>query len=259
MFASPRRKIASSLGGNKSNGNAVRTALLVGVLVFVLFAGVYLNSLNAILVAPPPAATNVRSAKFVATKQEAPTQDNTHETLVLTTSVGSIRIVLRPDLSPESVDYFRRIVDSGSCSPCNLYRAEKPGILQGIIKSSSVPLSATKGPCPAGSESVPNHCPAWDASCGCHGPVMTHGMVAFAAGVTGPDFFINGYVRPAQWWGTQHTVFGQVQDVTSFHVLQTIFDLPVKKQGDLTFLITPLHIDLSIDNGGGGAIESEGR
>lgn len=35
--------------------------------------------------------------------------------------------------------------------------------------------------------------------------MMTKGMVAWAAGDTGPDFFIDNYKRKADWWGTQHT------------------------------------------------------
>jgi hypothetical protein len=34
---------------------------------------------------------------------------------------------------------------------------------------------------------------------------MTKGMVAWAAGESGPDFFMNNYKAKADWWGTQHT------------------------------------------------------
>jgi hypothetical protein len=125
-----------------------------------------------------------------------PVVANPGETLVLTTSAGVLRILLRPDLSPESVDYVRNVVADGHCSPCNLYRVEKPGILQGILKHPHIAVPTAKGQCPAVAIDIPNQCPPHDASCGCHGPVMTRGMVGWAAGVTGPDFFVNAYKQP---------------------------------------------------------------
>ena len=128
------------------------------------------------------------------------------ETLILTTKIGALRIVLRPDLSAESVQYMHAMLQQNKksdCPKCNLYRVEKPGILQGIMSSSTVPPVTTKGSCPAGLVHIQNNnCPQWDPQCGCHGPVMTRGMVGWAAGQTGPyDFFINAYARPAEWWG----------------------------------------------------------
>jgi hypothetical protein len=131
------------------------------------------------------------------------------ETLVLKTEIGSLRIALRPDLSPGSAEYIRRVLaragQQGECPGCRLYRAEKPGILQGILRK-DVEKNLVKGECPPGSEAVANDCPEWDKQCGCHGPVMTRGMVGWAAGTSGgPDFFINNYRKPADFWGTQHT------------------------------------------------------
>lgn len=79
--------------------------------------------------------------------------DSTTETLVMTTSIGVIRVVLRPDLSKESVDYIKQIVAQG-CKRCNLYRAEKPGILQGVAANQAVPITQVKGSCPPGYETV---------------------------------------------------------------------------------------------------------
>jgi hypothetical protein len=150
---------------------------------------------------PLPISKQVRERK-VETKNAV----TGTETLVLKTAEGDIKISLLPDLSKESVDYIRAMVaDAGNCSPCNLYRAEKPGILQGVLTNKDIPVPTVKGTCPRGSEGVSNDCPDWDKSCGCHGPVLTRGMVAWAAGATGPDFFISNYEKPALFWGTQHT------------------------------------------------------
>lgn len=74
----------------------------------------------------------------------------------------------RPDLSPESVAYLKQLVKS-SCERCQFYRAEKPGILQGALKSSKIPQFSKRGECPPGFENVHNECPAWDEQCACHG------------------------------------------------------------------------------------------
>jgi cyclophilin family peptidyl-prolyl cis-trans isomerase len=173
----------------------------------------------------------------------------TKEILVLTTSIGTIQIVLRPDLSSESVSYLRQMATTpNACTRCNLYRAEKPGILQGIIASPTISIDTiVKGKCPPGYENVSNECPPWDTECNCHGPIMTKGMVGWAAGATGPDFFIDTYERPAKWWGTQHTVFGEIQDMESFHVIMTIYNtVPTHETGGLTHLNEPLHFTISL-------------
>jgi len=160
------------------------------------------------------------------------TNHHPKQTLVLTTKLGDVRIVLRPDLSKESVEYMHETVQTG-CHRCHLYRAEQPGVLQGVLEGETTNSSRDiipRGKCPAGHDHIPNSCPSpEDASCGCHGPIMTRGMVAWAAGLTGPDFFINDYARPATWWGTVHTVFGEIQDDTSFAVIDEIWKLPTHK------------------------------
>jgi hypothetical protein len=154
---------------------------------------------------PFPMSKGVRERQVVVETKKAV---DVTETLVLKTAEGNIKITLLPDLSKESIDYIRAMVaDASNCSPCNLYRAEKPGILQGVLTNKEIPVPTVKGTCPRGSEGVPNDCPDWDKTCGCHGPVMTKGMVAWAAGATGPDFFISHYEKPALFWGTQHTAW----------------------------------------------------
>jgi hypothetical protein len=55
--------------------------------------------------------------------------------LHLTTWLGKIIITLTPEFSAESISYIRNVVDvTNGCEQCAFYRAEKPGILQGIMK-----------------------------------------------------------------------------------------------------------------------------
>ena len=165
--------------------------------------------------------------------------------ITLKTPHGSIRINLRPDLSAESVAYVRRVVQSRSCSAdsCRLYRAERPGILQGILKSGAdvqPPIAPNEvfGACPDEYKSDKQDCPPHDPSCGCHGPVMVHGMVGWAAGTSGgPDFFIDTYDKPAKHWGNQHTIWGFVDDPGSLDTIQRYWDLPVKMVGGMHMLV----------------------
>ena len=165
--------------------------------------------------------------------------------ITLKTPHGSIRIALRPDLSAESVAYVRRVVNTKSCSEdsCRLYRAEEPGILQGVLKSGAdvqPPLAPNRvfGTCPDEYKSDEQDCPPHDPGCGCHGPVMVHGMVGWAAGTSGgPDFFIDTYEKPAKHWGNQHTVWGFVDDQSSLDTIKRYWDLPVKMVGGMHMLV----------------------
>jgi hypothetical protein len=53
---------------------------------------------------------------------------------------------------------------------------------------------------------------------------MTRVMVGCAPGATGPDFLLDTYKRPADWWGTQHTVFGIIIDEQSFTTIDTQYN-----------------------------------
>jgi hypothetical protein len=77
---------------------------------------------------------------------------------------------------------------------------------------------------------------------------MRKGLVAWAAGETGPDFFISNYKKPALWWGTQHTVWGEIQDDESLATVNhIIMELPSKQSGGLTFLKQALHVDIAME------------
>lgn len=172
----------------------------------------------------------------------------TPKILVLTTPLGPIRVRLRPELSPGSVEYIHQLVKSHVCHDCKFYRSEKPGILQGIMSNPEIPVNTERGTCPIDVGGIENQCPDWDPECGCHGPVMTRGSVAWAGGQAGgPDFFINAYKQPAEWWVTQHTNFGMIDDMASMGIVEQIFDLPVTKKQGMHFLQDSIHFALSME------------
>jgi len=199
--------------------------------------------------------SSVRGGGTTTTTTTAGATTATTDYITLKTPHGNIRITLRPDLSPESVDYVRRLVASRSCDAdsCRLYRAERPGILQGILKSGDadgdsgaavqppVPTNTVLGACPAEYRDAEQDCPPHDPNCGCHGPVMTKGHVGWAAGTAGgPDFFINTYEHPAAHWGNQHTVWGFVEDDDgdgSLATIQKYWELPVRNNGGMHLLV----------------------
>lgn len=188
-----------------------------------------------------------RTSEDQKEETNAEEDNNTKQVLVLATTVGDIRISLRPDLSKGSVDYLNKLTEAG-CQRCKLYRAEPRGILQGIMAKKGIATNTEKGSCPPDvKDAAVGDCPDWDKNCGCHGPIMTRGSVGWAAGQAGgPDFFIDNYKQPAKFWGTQHTNFGQIEDDASFAVVEHIFDLPTKKQG-LTFLVDEIHFQLRLE------------
>ena len=130
--------------------------------------------------------------------------------LLIHTHLGDINIQFTPELSgPSSISYITKLVtsisskqNSGSaaavssqtingrkvtegykCHRCQFYRAEKQLLLQGVIAEPSIPKGVvTLGPCPIDNYVPKNKCPDHDPNCGCHGPVMTKGMVGWAGG-----------------------------------------------------------------------------
>jgi cyclophilin family peptidyl-prolyl cis-trans isomerase len=57
------------------------------------------------------------------------------------------------------------------------------------------------------------------------------GMVGWAGGGSGPDFFINTYLQPVEWWEHQHTVWGQIKDEESLQLVERIYKLPATLKG----------------------------
>mmetsp|Transcript_7038 Transcript_7038/g.10112 ORF Transcript_7038/g.10112 Transcript_7038/m.10112 type:complete len:281 (-) Transcript_7038:721-1563(-) len=182
---------------------------------------------------------------------------NTQGLLIRANPIGDIRIAFRPDLAgPSSIQYVIDVVEAASvassdgdiqngvtCSRCNFYRAEPKLLLQGVIAQHSISShSVSLGPCP---DKLPpqSHCPEHDPNCGCHGPIMTKGMVGWAGGGEGPDFFLNTFDKPVDWWEHQHTVWGEL-DEESIRVVESAYDLPAHKQG---MRMLDKHLEFSIE------------
>lgn len=105
---------------------------------------------------------------------------NLPKTITMKTSQGDIRIKLRPDLSLASVQYIQKLLESRMpCEHCRIYRAEKPGILQGNLIKEGVEINKVLGDCPEEFKNMKHDCPPHDPKCGCHGPIMKRGMIAW--------------------------------------------------------------------------------
>ena len=202
----------------------------------------------------PPKSSNDNEQVLRGSDAKNPITDNNvavkynnsksvQETVTLMTSQGGIVISLRPDLAFDSVNYIRALLDSSEpCTNCRFYRAEQRGILQGILKKNGVRPNRVLGKCPLSPEEK-HELKEEDRLKPCHGPHMTRGMVGWAAGGGGPDFFIDYYPKPAMWWGREHTVWGEIVDQSSLDIVEGIFDLPAHKKG-LVYLDDPLPIKL---------------
>ena len=121
-----------------------------------------------------------------------------------------------------------------------LYRSET-FLVQGRFDCGKRSMPAVaKGACPSDVTPVADHiCPPHDPQCGCHGPIMERGMVGWAGGGAGPDFFIYSHASAASHWGNDHTVVGEVADSESWDVIAAIGELPVRRE-TMTMLEKPL-------------------
>lgn len=156
-----------------------------------------------------------------------------------------VRVRLRPDLSPSSTAWMQQAAAAG-CGG-QLYRSED-FLVQGVIRCDSTarqPTSAVaKGRCPPGvlPLATGRTCPPHDPQCGCHGPVMTPGMMAWAGGGVGPDWFVYTGTGPATYWSHDHTVIGEVapDDATSWATLAALRGLPASSvAGGMRMLASP--------------------
>jgi len=166
-----------------------------------------------------------------------PVADRTLDTVAIHTSVGDIRLRLRPDWHAASVDSVRRLASpdlaAGACSSCEFYRVEFGFLLQGTLRGVLPPNDQT-GCTPA---------PACQP-----GPrLMQRGDVGWAGGGAGPDFFIYLGATPASWLKRDHTVWAEVADEASLALAERIVNLPSHTPGGvgtMRFLKDRLEVDV---------------
>mmetsp|Transcript_17183 Transcript_17183/g.32829 ORF Transcript_17183/g.32829 Transcript_17183/m.32829 type:complete len:227 (-) Transcript_17183:372-1052(-) len=164
---------------------------------------------------------------------------------------GSIRIRLLPNLAQSSVDFVLRVAKQDRCSSsreCKFYRAERNFLLQGSMRSQVQP-NTQLGVCPPEFVGAPRSspCPSHDPDCGCHGPVMVPGMVGWAGGGAGPDFFIYAGDGPATHWNNDHTVWGELADEASTKLVHSILTLPVHRPPHgMAMLARPIHFEITL-------------
>ena len=213
-------------------------------------------------------------------KEESPPTNNGDDdnnkysasTLLIHTKLGDITIHFTPEYSGMSsiqyiidvvhnaaatakvIDYASRVRAAVECQQCKFYRAETSLLLQGIIAYHSpiLPSSTTVnlGPCPIinANYDIPNTkgCPPHDPNCGCHGPIMTRGMVGWAGGKAGPDFFIVTHATPVEWWENQHTVWGIIRDDVSLMVVESVYDMPAQNRNGMRMLDEEIHFTFEL-------------
>ena len=210
-----------------------------------------ITSLFLALIAAHLAGAVITRSEWLASSREA---ERAADVVVLSIDVGDgleparLRVRLRPELSPESAAYLRAAARAACAG--QLYRNEPQFLVQGRIAcdgdaARALPALA-KGPCPPGAVLDPNRaCFAHDPNCGCHGPIMTRGMVGWAGGGAGPEFFVYTGARPAEHWAHDHTVFGEVADDASFAALERLHALPVRDGGGMHMLLSRLPLRIT--------------
>lgn len=241
----------------KSNNNSSFGLICAIASAIVAFVGTLLLCISVMTSSTSNNNTQNKSGSIrsVVEKNTPEVQPPTQpKGLIIHTHLGDIRIHFTPELSGESsINYIKEVVQTASlkqnsgmaigdtangrrvtegykCSRCKFYRAEKQLLLQGVIAQVNVPKNAELGPCHLENYKPKNKCPDHDPNCGCHGPIMTKKMVGWAGGGGGPDFFINTFKNPVDWWENQHTVWGMLDDA-SIKLVESIYDLPVHGTG----------------------------
>lgn len=211
--------------------------MFVLVAMFMVFFFLYVRALDQVLHGDGKGSV----LNHQHPDREAMESSASKEVLILTTKLGDVKIKLNEELSKSSVGYIRQMVAAGECPRCSFYRAEAGGILQGIIKNPDLKdmIKVGRGDCPQDLLDS-----KWKDNC--HGPIMSHGTVGWAAGKTGPDFFIDWYKRPTKYWGAQHTVWGIVEDDASAQVIADIWKLPVNQKGGLSYLEEPIKFEMAL-------------
>jgi cyclophilin family peptidyl-prolyl cis-trans isomerase len=157
--------------------------------------------------------------------------------LVWQTVLGTIRVHLLPELAPGSVGELTRmgmlltVSSNGQCSNCRIYRAEQGFLVQGIVEAPGAYVAVPRHPNPPQRK------------------VMQRGLVCWAGGGGGPDWFVN--MIDQSGFQDDHLCFGQV-DRAGLEVCEKILRLPVKPKGgadsvEMVLLQQDVRFDFTIE------------
>lgn len=168
MMKASKPDISAPLSRAKKSKDGGQTTLLLGGLTAV--------ALIVLLIYSRMQGKSMNSKMTSSLLRKAASFAPPSAVVIETQGHGDIEIQLRPNLSPESVDYILQIVEAGACDRCKFYRSEKDLLLQGIITTEGVQKVQKKGDCPPELQGEKQDCPSHDPNCACHGPTMTKGM-----------------------------------------------------------------------------------
>jgi cyclophilin family peptidyl-prolyl cis-trans isomerase len=155
--------------------------------------------------------------------------------LLMHTPLGVIPIQLLPDLAPRSVAELQRgaaflLPRQGYCSGCNIYRNEAKFLLQGVISAPGVYVAGPRHPNPPQRK------------------VMQRGLICWAGGAGGPDWFIN--LIDQSGFGDDHLCWGLVDQGEGMALVDRIVGQPLapkKNPSDMTYLATRLYFNLTLE------------
>jgi cyclophilin family peptidyl-prolyl cis-trans isomerase len=154
--------------------------------------------------------------------------------LTMVTTIGNIVIKLLPELAPASVKELQRCVgimlDQGHCMGCRIYRSEVNFLIQGVIMSPGCYVATPRHPNPPQKK------------------IMERGLVCWAGGAGGPDWFVNLIDQPR--FGDDHLCWGKISS-TDMALLDSITKRPLKpkaKPDEMTFLAEEIRFNLTLSD-----------
>lgn len=178
-----------------------------------------------------------------------PEDQPVHDLVLVVGSHGKVRVKLRRETSPLAVQFIHSLLaQSPQCTGCSFYRAEAVPATWGSVELPDShnpgrwgpPYALLQGGLRADGVAMPAESTAREDA-----PVIQRGMVAWAGGGSGPDFFVALAEHPE--WGRGHTVWGDVVEADMV-VLERLLALPTKvRPGNppVTNLVTPVPLSVT--------------
>ncbi|PNH08564.1 hypothetical protein TSOC_004862, partial [Tetrabaena socialis] len=150
-------------------------------------------------------------------------------TLTLQFELGPVAVELLPKLAPASVREIRRLaalVAGERCGGCRIYRPEPHFLVQGVMGD------------PGGYVATPRHPNPPQQK------MMQRGLVCWAGGMGGPDFFVN--LIDQSGFGDDHLCWGLIANMTLMDQIVVLPTKPKAKPNDMTFLAHELNFNLTL-------------